>query len=219
MRRVDHCSRRGRVKLLAFEVSLARPARKSVANVTCTTSPVTSCFVVRRTTSSSNLLSSSSSTIMRMIMLMADIITRPPSPFLPPPATSASMMYPLAFVVLILSTLLCEAVCFLAPVGIPSKHCTIPPRVHQGDTWQSPSTIQSTAPWLRTTPNLSFASASTKLSSGGRRLEDEIEENSRRRASRQQQQQGASGIGETAAGAILGGLLLGPFGASARDGS
>ena len=37
-----------------------------------------------------------------------------------------------------------------------------------------------------------------------RRLQQEIDENSRRRA--------RGGTGETAAGAILGGLLLGPFG-------
>ena len=37
--------------------------------------------------------------------------------------------------------------------------------------------------------------------------EQEIEENSRRKAS-----QKGPGVGETAAGAILGGLLLGPFG-------
>ena len=40
-------------------------------------------------------------------------------------------------------------------------------------------------------------------------LDREIEEKSRRRAS---QGAGGSGIGETAAGAVLGGLLLGPFG-------
>lgn len=40
----------------------------------------------------------------------------------------------------------------------------------------------------------------------GQQWDQEIEENSRRKAT-------GSGMGETAAGAVLGGLLLGPFGA------
>ena len=45
-----------------------------------------------------------------------------------------------------------------------------------------------------------------------RKWDDEIEENSLRRAQSNRSSGGGSGIGETAAGAVLGGLLLGPFG-------
>lgn len=44
-----------------------------------------------------------------------------------------------------------------------------------------------------------------------RRWDDEIEQNSLRRAQRETNS-GGSGIGETASGAVLGGLLGGPFG-------
>lgn len=55
--------------------------------------------------------------------------------------------------------------------------------------------------------------ASTILRSNNNRWDEDIEERSRRRAAQAGSGGGKSGIGETAAGAILGGLLLGPFGA------
>lgn len=63
------------------------------------------------------------------------------------------------------------------------------------DTWQSSARVVV----VRQVPS---HPGSNPLRS--RRLEDQIDENSRKRVQ--------GGVGETAAGAILGGLLLGPFG-------
>jgi hypothetical protein len=106
-----------------------------------------------------------------------------------------------------------EARSFLNPAALSAAPRTTsdnnPGRARRagGDAWQS----------LRPPPNRVVATpaaeraATTVRNSGRRRLEDEIDERSRRRAA-----SAPPGIGETAAGAILGGLLLGPFGACSK---
>jgi len=66
-----------------------------------------------------------------------------------------------------------------------------------GDTWRN----------QQSNPELTQSGLSSNKNNND--WDREIDEKSRQRAAR-----GGSGVGETAAGAILGGLLLGPFGKS-----
>jgi hypothetical protein len=90
----------------------------------------------------------------------------------------------------LVSTSIQEGSLFQVQAFLPSQGRSVrPTTISETDTWRKPHTNGRLAP-------------TTKLHDA--QLDKEIEENSRRKAK--------LGGGEVAAGAILGGLILGPFG-------